>query len=164
MSISEQKNDLLKNYSWQFKEYEQYERSIWWYLLTIAIGGALVIYSILTANFLFAVIVIMAGILLVIQHRHIPENINLTINHRGITLNNKNYPYKEIEKFWIIYEPPTTKRIYFIFKNFIRPRLSIPLFDQNPLEIKNFLKLYLQNDPYENNEPLSESLRRLIKF
>ncbi len=164
MAPTNKKENLLRSLEWQFKEYEKYERGKLWYLVAITVGGAIIIYSILTANFLFALIIIMAGITLVINHHHTPKDINFAINYRGIKLNDKEYLYKELKNFWIIYEPPTVKNLYFSFKNDLRPKLSIPLLDQNPVDVKNLVSLYLKEDFEQENEPLSESLGRLLKL
>lgn len=149
---------------WTFKEYEKHERKQGWYLTTAIIGGAILIYAILTHNFLFALIVIMFGIVMVINHHNQPDDIKFEINHDGIKLNRKQYPYKELENFWIIYEPPEVKNLYFHFKTSLKPRLSIPLIDNNPIEIKAFLRQYLEEDLDQDQEPASETLGRLWKL
>ena len=153
-----------KPIKWSFREYEKYERSRGWYLLAAIIGGFILIYSVLTANFLFALIIIMIGIILIINHHHDPSQIQFEINKQGIKLGKKEYKYNELENFWIIYQPPEIKTLYFNFKSTLKPRLSIPLTDENPVHIKAFLRQHLEEDIEQENEPASETLGRLFKL
>ena len=160
------KPDQPKNepISWPFKEYEKYDRSRNWYLATIIICAAILIYAIWNRNYLFAFIIIMFGIIMAIKHRFEPADILFEINHKGIQLGQKHYPYSELSNFWIIYEPPTVKNLYFSLKSGLNPELSIPLADQNPLKVKSFLRQYLEEDLDQENEPASEAISRLLKL
>ena len=164
MITTNKKETPLQSLEWQFKEQEQHERGGLWYFIMIFVGSAILVYSVLTDNFLFALIAIMAGITLVINHRHKPKNINFIITYRGIKLNNKEYLYKELKNFWIIYEPPEIKTLYFTFKNSLQPRLPIPLLDQNPVNVKNMLNLYMMEDTKQEDEPFSDAVSRLFKL
>jgi len=62
------------------------------------------------------------------------------------------------------YEPDEAKTLFFEFKNRVRPRLSIPLENKNPLKIRAILLKYLPEDVERENEPLSEQLSRLLKL
>ncbi|MFH1890234.1 MAG: hypothetical protein ABIJ91_01560 [Candidatus Kuenenbacteria bacterium] len=158
------KNQLTESIKWSFLEYDQYDRSRGWYLLAIIIGGFILVYSVLTANYLFALIIIMAGIILVIKHHNNPDEIKFEINRQGIKLGKNECKYNTLENFWIIYEPPEVKNLYFNFKSTIRPRLTIPIGDQNPVHIKALLREYLEEDLEQENEPVSEILGRLLKL
>ena len=47
------------------------------------------------------------------------------------------------KSFFIIYQPPEVKSLYFEFKALTKPRLVIPLKDQNPVEIRKTLLEHL---------------------
>jgi len=57
--------------SWKIPEYREHERSKKWYIIAIAIMALLLLYAIFTANFLFAVILIVVGITFALQAREI---------------------------------------------------------------------------------------------
>ena len=46
---------------WEVDEYPAHQRSKVWYILAAVVGVALIIYAVATANFLFAVIILMVG-------------------------------------------------------------------------------------------------------
>ena len=152
---------LLK---WSFPEYQKYERRRGWYFWAILISLGIIIYSLLTQNWLFALIIIMFGIIIVINHHNEAEEIKFEINHDGIKLDNRLYKYDEIGRFWIIYQPPEVKNLYFDMKSPLRPQLSIPLGKENPIEVKSFLRQYLVEDLEEEQEPFSDVLGRLFKL
>ena len=70
-----------------------------------------------------------------------------------------------IKNFSIIYKPKDEiKNLYFEYKNPIHPRLSIPLLDKNPLQIREYLLKYLAEDLDRTDQPVSEALGRLFKL
>ncbi|KKU49315.1 MAG: hypothetical protein UX68_C0001G0063, partial [Parcubacteria group bacterium GW2011_GWA2_46_9] len=71
---------------------------------------------------------------------------------------------KDLKSFWIIYEPPEVKMLYFDFKNAWRPRLPIPLQDENPIEVRRLLLKYLEEDLSRESEPTSDALSRLLRL
>jgi len=153
-----------KSIKWSFPEYARHERQRGWYFWSILISLGIIVYAILTGNWLFALIIIMFGIIIVINHHNQPEEMKFEIDHDGIKLNGKLYKYDEINRFWIIYQPPEVKNLYFDMKSPFRPRLSIPLGKENPVDIKAFLRQYLEEDLDEEQEPFSETFGRLFKL
>ncbi len=158
------KKEQIQSIEWEFFEYSQPQRSKKWYLLTSLVLVGLIIYALLTANFLFALIIVMFGIIIFINQRQQPQKIKFTINPQGIKLGEKEYLYKDLKNFWIIYNPPHIKNLYFTFQASWRPRLTIPLEKQNPLEVRSFLRQYLEEDLEQEDEPLSDILGRLFKI
>ena len=158
------KKKKIKSIQWSFNEYVKQTRGRGWYFWAVLIGGAIVAYALLTSNWLFALIIVMIGIIIVINHQQKPDQMEFEINHQGIKLNNKSYKYSELNKFWIIYQPPHVKNLYFDFKSPLKPGLSVPLEKENPIKIKSFLRNYLEEDLEQEQEPFSESLGRMLKM
>jgi len=150
--------------SWKIPEYREYNRSKKWYIIAIIILIALLFWAIITSNFLFAIILIVAGITFSMHDRKKAQEINFDIQENGITIGEKKYSYNSFTNFWMYYEPDEAKTLFLEFKNKIRPRLSIPLLNKNPLKIRAILLKYLPEDIEKENEPLSEQLSRLLKI
>ncbi len=150
--------------SWQFPEFVKYERGSAWYVGASIIGAGLILYSILTNNYLFAIIVILIAFIVLIYLIREPMLINFDITEDGLELGSHFYPHKEIKHFWIIYEPPEVKRLYFEFKSGFRPRISIPLLDQNPLKVREMLLSYLSEDLEKEEESTTDLLERKFKL
>ena len=76
----------------------------------------------------------------------------------------KFYDYDAVRYFYILYKPPELKNLYFEFKAVTKPRLIVPLENQNPLEIRDILNQYLTENLEKEEEPASEALRKLFKL
>jgi hypothetical protein len=164
--------DLLKQnvnlgdivYSWSVKEYEKFDRGRRWYVLMAIIAIALIAYAVISANYLFALIIVLFGIIILLQEMNEPMEVDFAISETGIVVGTNYFPFSELEKYWIIYNPPEIKTLYFEPKNIIKHRLSIPLLDADPLLIRSYLNQYLLEDLETEQEPLSDRLGRLFKM
>jgi len=149
--------------SWKFFEFNQYQRNKGWYVGMTIVGGFLVIYALLTQNLLFALVIIMIVLVILMMQRNARE-LTFTIYEDGILLSEQFFDYKEIEKFYIIYEPPEIKSLYFEFKSIFHPRAPINLMDQNPVKVRELLLQYLPEDLERENEPFSDQIARMLKL
>ncbi len=151
--------------SWMVPEYEKHKRSRKWYISAGIIGLILMIFSIITLNYLFAFIIIIAALIIILHDARDPELVDFSITTEGLIVGHKFYDYDEIKNFSIVYKPRLeVKNIYFEFKNFLRHRLTIPLEDKNPVEIRKILLKYLPEDTERTDPPLSEGLAKLLKL
>lgn len=149
---------------WTVPEYRQYERSRRWYWLAGVVLAGLLAYALFTANYLFALLIIIASVIVVLQDKTQAPAIDFTIAENGIALGRQWYDYGRFQSFWIYYEPDEAKTLFFEFKTKVRPRLAIPLFNKNPLHVRSTLLKFLTEDTSKENEPMSEQLSRLLKL
>lgn len=149
--------------SWTINEYHAHSRGMWWYIAAAAAGVALLIYAVATHNFLFAFIIIMFGIISVTHSLRPPAQYRFVVQELGVSLGSRFYPWKDIERFWIAYEPPEIKTLYFEFAG-LRPRLPVPLEDADPNEVRKTLREFLAEDTSKTDEPLSDWLARVLKI
>ena len=150
--------------SWDFYQYENIERSKKWYIWSTIIFVLLIIYSIFSANFLFGIIIIIAAIITLLNHHQENYKIKISITQTGIKINKAFYNFKEIKNFWIIYNPPLTKKLYLNFKTSFKPPISIPLEKTNPIKIRKLLKEHIEEDLEKESEPTMEILARILKL
>jgi len=151
-------------HSWEFPEYTKYKRSKVWFVVMAIISAAVLIWTILSGNFLFAIIIIMVILIYVFQERREPMTIKLNIREDGLEIGRNFYNYRDLRDFWIIYQPPEVKKIYVSFKSKIAAPLVISLENQNPLKIRKTLLEYLPEDLEKEEEPASDSLSRTFKI
>lgn len=151
-------------YEWLIREYEQYARSRRWYFAMSSLGLLLIIFALFTQNYLFALIIIIFGIVLYLQEMQPPLDIYFAITETGIVIGRKFYSFNELKGFWIVYNPPEVKNLYFNLNNVVRHRLKIPLLDYDPRPIKEFISQYLEEDILKTEEPLSDRLARVFKI
>ncbi|MEK7213463.1 MAG: hypothetical protein AAB678_03450 [Patescibacteria group bacterium] len=151
-------------YQWSVKEYEQYERDGRWYWMMGIPGAALLVYAILAANYLFALVVVLFAIILFMHGIAEPVQVDFAITNTGLVLGRKYYKYNELSDFWIIYTPPEVKNLYFSVRTLTKHRLQISLLDNDPRPIRDYLKQYLVEDLEQEEEPLSDKIGRLFKL
>lgn len=149
---------------WQFPEFIKYEHSRRWYIMFTLVMVLLLIYSLATANILFTVIIIIAALIITMNKKRQPRDVDFKITEEGIIVDETLYQWKEIKHFWIVYEPPQVKTLYLEFNSWHLPRLPIPLLDNNPLDLREILLDYLDEDIEREGEPISDGLSRGFKI
>ncbi|PIR92550.1 hypothetical protein COU01_01185 [Candidatus Falkowbacteria bacterium CG10_big_fil_rev_8_21_14_0_10_44_15] len=151
--------------AWSVPEFDKHERSRAWYVGAIIFALVVLTYSFWTANFLFVVIIVLAAAVMMLNDGREPDKIKFAVSGEGLIVGKKFIDYDELKNFSIVYKPRQgVKKLYFEFKNVVRPRLSIYLDNMNPLPIRETLLNYLPEDLERENEPLSEQLGRLFKI
>jgi hypothetical protein len=160
---AEQMAELQDEFVWESPEYERNERGPKWYIAMTVIAVTLVGYAIWTANFLFAFIILLAAIILVLAGNELPEKILIQIGHNGIVWNGEFIPYEKIHNFAIVYRPPDI-RVLYIEPRMFRPRFRIPLGEQDPVAIRDHLRLYVAEDLDLPDEHASDIFAKLLRF
>lgn len=150
--------------AWNFSEYIEYERSKGWHVSLVILLGAGIIYAIATTNFLFALFLILFGIIVSLQLRHPPLQVEFTISEKGLGIGQRFYDWDDIRNFRIVYKPPEVKRLYIDLKNILSPDFSVPLENQDPEKVRKVLKKYLEEDKEKKEETLTDRVSRWIKL
>ncbi len=151
--------------SWEVPEYEKPERNKNWYYIAISIVIIFLSYSLYTTNFLFGLIIIISTIIFYIHDHRNPDIVEVSLTTEGISVGRKFHDFDEIKDFSVVYKPHYgVENLYFEFKDSVKHRLSIPLFDTNPLPIRENLLKYLPEDLERTDAPDSEGLARLLKL
>ncbi len=150
--------------SWEFSEFEEYARSNGWFVWFGILAALLIGIALFTDNYLFAVIIVLSSLILFLQNWSRPNRLRFSVSPSGIKIGAKNVPMKAVKEFWIAYDPPKVKRIYFEFHSALQPTLGIPLEDTNPLEVRSILLNYLPENLEREDELTSDTLARLLKL
>lgn len=151
--------------AWQIDEFVKHQRNKKWYIIASIVALLLIVWAIIDKNYFFALIIILSSALIVFYDGENPKKIMVEIQHDGLFVGEPFYEFQSISNFYIIYKPQEKiKKLFLEFKNPLKHRLSIPLEDQDPVEIRKFLLKYLKEDLEKENEPLSEGLSKLFKI
>lgn len=161
-NIAEDHGEVLM--TWQFPEHPKHEYTRSWKIWMSVLGGGLLVYSLLTVNWLFAVIIVMTVLISLLHSYYAGAEIVFSIMEDGLELGKHFYEYKRVKKFWIIYEPPLVKKLFFEFKSSLKPDLIVPLENINPLKVRDILLKYLVEDLEKEEEPVSEAIGRWLKL
>lgn len=149
--------------SWEIGEFGAHSRGAGWYVLAAIVTVALLIWAVLTRNFLFAFIVIMFAVVFATHTLSPPRRYTFSIHELGVRVGERFYPFRDMRQFWIVFEPPEVKMLNFDFGGF-RPRLPVPLEDTDPNRVRETLKEYLTENVERTEEPLSDWLARVLKI
>ncbi len=145
---------------WHIEEYEQHDRSGWWYLLMSVLAIGCFLYGIATNNFMFSLIIALVAIIFYLQHHQKPLSLDFKITDTGVIIGSKFYPYAELDVFYIVYAPPEVKTLFFETSSGLRPNIDIPLLNYDPVEIRETLLEFLTEDLEKEKEPLSKTFAR----
>lgn len=149
--------------SWQAPEFYYYEKTADWYWALGIICIGIVVASILLKNFLFAVLIFIAGFSLALYGAKRPKITSFSINERGIIIDNKQiYPYENIKSFWIEYNPPYQQELLIELKKSMMSKITIILDDVNPEEVKKYLLKHIKEEKIP--ESLSATIAKILKF
>ncbi|MCI0479630.1 hypothetical protein L0Y59_03735, partial [Candidatus Uhrbacteria bacterium] len=122
------------------------------------------VYAVVTANFMFAFLILLAAIILVLAGNEDPHSVLVQVGMNGVVLDGRLYEFKDLSNFSIVYHPPETKILYLETKNVVKPRLRIPLDGQNPVEIRDHLKKFMEENLLLQEEHFSDIVARLLKI
>jgi len=126
-------------------------------------------------NITLAFLLFAFGIVLIAREMQGPEIMRIYIREVGLELILEDHhlnqkpsttvvPWKDVQRFWIIYQPPEVKNVYIRFTSPLRNRLKIPLMNENPVEIRNTLNRFIEEDLSKTEEPLTDLLARRMKL
>ncbi|MEK7583967.1 MAG: hypothetical protein AAB490_01875, partial [Patescibacteria group bacterium] len=149
---------------WEGKEHDEYSRGVWWYVIAGLVVLAILIFAYFNNNPLLAAIVVLSIFTFSISEYRGADTRAVEITEDGILVGNDFHSYDTIKNFFIIYQPPQVKMLYFDPKRIYRPLTGISLEDQDPNEIREILLQYLPEDIEREEEPTSDFWGRLLKF
>jgi hypothetical protein len=147
---------------WQVKEFIYRPKTIKWFvLLTLAIV-MIELYFLWTKSFFaFATFLLIFFVILLYSVKK-PDNLSVRLDYKGVRINNKLYKFDDLQSFWIFYNPPGIKKIFFKRKGIISQSINISIGEQDPAALRSFLLDYLSE--VEEEEPLIDILVRKIGF
>ena len=154
--------NLPSKIKWSALEYEFHEKTPEWYWALGIITAALVLAAVILHNFLFAVLVVLAGFSVGLYGSRRPRMTLHEINSGGVSLGNKNFNYDSIDHFWINYDPPAKKELILESKKTFSTHTVILLGNAEPEQIRRYLLQYLKEKKIE--ESLVAVIARVLKF
>jgi hypothetical protein len=150
---------------WDYQEHPNYERGTLWYVFMTVVGLGLLIYAVATANFLFAFIIILFALVTYLASLNEPGKARFAVIEDGVRVGNRLYPFRQVRRFWFVYEPPAVKNLYLEIKDdLLQPRVIVALGEMNPNEVRTVLGQFIHEDFTETDEPMSDFLGRILKI
>lgn len=155
--------DSYKGHSinWSGYEHQHEERSSDWFWALGIIATSAAITSILFANFLFALLIIVAATTLGILATKEPEIVEFVLSDKGMTVGDTFYAYADIRAFWVEEDEEETTLLVDTLKA-MAPHLVIPINDVSADEVRDMLKEFVEEE--ELAEPISHKILELLGF
>lgn len=147
---------------WEDLEYEYLPKSNNWFWSIGVIAVGLIFASILLDNFLFAILILIAGLAVILLGAKKPKRVIFSLTAKGFQIDKNLFPYENLRSFWIHYEPPYKKILAIEPKKFFMPVISVPLGDTNPNVVREHLLKFLKEERRE--ESFIQTIIRLIRF
>ncbi len=151
-----------QKFEWKEFEHNTPKKSTDWFWYIGSGALIVVIVSIFLKNFLFAVFAIVAVFVIFALYTQTPQETDFKIDAKGIKIGKTFYKYKEIDSFWINYNPPHKKELILELDKRLHPHVKIPIGNQDPNEIRDFLSKILEEEEYE--ESLIETIAERLGF
>ena len=161
---SEEKELTEVIFSWRFPEYVQYHKNIWWYVISLVILAALVVWQIMVNDVTFAIFLVLFYLITLLYENRSPEMLLFAITPDGVKVGKNFHFYREFSHFYVIYQEQGVKNLYLEFRNVLRGRIIVPLDGQNAVAVREYLLNYLREDLDRESEPASEQLRRWLRL
>jgi hypothetical protein len=155
--------EVPRSLSWQAYEYDSEHKSVDWYWAISIIAVSLCVLLVFFGNLLMAAVVLLGALAAALQAHRGPHMANYEINQRGVIINDRLYPYVNLESFWIDHHTRTPKVLIRSEKLFMT-FLSLPLPGNHDDEelIRQFLLQHLPE--VEHREPFLQKLLEHIGF
>src|SRR3989338_3935149 len=116
---------------WSALEYEEKERSQYWFWALGVIVVTSSIASIIFGNYFFALLLIIAGALLAFFAMKKPDIVTYELNEKGLKIHSRIYPYDSIKAFWVQADftpaSPVKPLLFIHSERIFMPILSIPI-------------------------------------
>ncbi len=93
----------------------------------------------------------MLGVVILIRAGKKPEVVDFEISPLGVKVGERLYGFREIKSFWIEYDPALDiKELSLQLKKWYRAYIKIPIYDQNPVQLRLILLAFLSEAEHED--------------
>jgi hypothetical protein len=147
--------------SWTTLEYQYRPKEPSWYASVVIIALALSAGAFIVSNYLFGVLVIVAGFSFALLGARHPIEIECEISKAGIRAGNQLYPHNGIQSFWVL-DIDDFPRIILRSTRFFLPQIIIPIGSADPEAIRGTLAAYLKEE--EQEEPITQRIMDRLGF
>jgi len=148
--------------SWESPEFIVYQKTIWWYLAAALIFLALLVYSVITKDWMMLAVFLIAALVIFQYSQTKPKIKETIITEEEVQVGERVYPYGDLRSFWIA-SGKEGATLYLQKKNRFSSLIPIRISDQNPDKIKEVLSQYLILEPIEE-EDILDRISRLLRF
>ena len=141
----------MKELTWEILEHEHHENEEGWFWALGIIAISVAIASAIYGNYLFSVLVVIAGFTIGIYAKKTPEILSVHLTDKNILVNDRIIPYTKIDSFSI-----DRDKLIFEERAWWRPLFIIPMHQDDIETIANSLREILPEEHHK--EPLAHQI------
>ncbi|HAU07565.1 MAG TPA: hypothetical protein DCS06_01085 [Candidatus Yanofskybacteria bacterium] len=123
---------------WEVPDSEPVQNKVGLHVLLVLLVIAAGLLIFFRTNLLLSLLLILFCIVVGLTMNRKPSKIMTILSIHGISLDDRQYEYKDIDSFWIDYERQD-KRLIITMKKWYLPRINISIANRNPLEVRSLL-------------------------
>ncbi len=149
--------------AWLAPEFAQHKRGADWYWIVSLLSITILVITLLSGNFLFTIMTLIAtGLFFVLAERK-PKMIHIDINPTGVSIENDIYTFENIEAFWIVVMPHDQYRLLLLTKKVMMPLLSV-MIPEN-IEPRSVREVLIEKVTERKlDEPIGNHIADIIRF
>lgn len=153
----------MSSNSIEWKAYDRLPRTHTpdWYWAMSIIAVSIVVTAVILDNVLFAVLIFISTIVLFLRTLQKPRLTEYALTPKGVWVGKEFTSYQTLESFWVE-EEYGDRKLLIKAKSMTSPLMSIPLGEENPDAVREFLANYLYEA--ELHEPLSKKIMEFLGF
>lgn len=155
-------SEQVRSITWDAYEHHYSEKKSDWFWILGIITIAITVASIVLGNTLFAVLILIAGLVTALHATKEPKIIPFAVTQRGLRIDEKLYPYSSLESFYINEEDPDGPQLLAKSEKLFMPMLILPLPEEYVDDIENILASRLPEEHLE--EPVIIKLFEFFGF
>ena len=137
--------------TWRAAEREFTEKTMGWYVVAGIVALTLVVAALVVKNFLFALFLVLAVVVLILTTRRRPRVVEFRIDESGIRMGNIGWPYDQIESFTFHTRPGRLDHLVLRRKVAFNPFVHIPIDDRLAVKAKTALAARLPEFEYQES-------------
>ena len=154
---------MQSTFSWEAPEYTHREKKPDWFWALGIIGISGTVAALIFNNVLLALLVLVGTFTVALYAARHPSHVRFTVGERGITVDNRLYPYGTLDAYWLDDQGhPDIVKLIIRSKKLFMPYLIIPAEHTIAHELNRYLTTRLKSE--EMNEPLAEKILNLFGF
>jgi len=150
---------------WSAPEFHFYDKGVVWYWLIVLTTIIIVALALWQKNFLFAIFIIIASMLVITWGRQEPRTIDFTLSEKGLDIGEKQFiAFKDLAGFNIIETHDNEEINELVLKSNkkVIGWTKVIIAKQRKNQINNLIEKHIPKIEYE--ESLADHLARILKF
>lgn len=154
----------MSDIQWRAPEYETREKTPSWYWLSIAVTSVILALAVWQRNFLFAVFIIIAEILILFWGNEKPRERAFALGEKGIRIDDAPpIPYSRFDAFSVLKEEGSGWAEFALrYRVNLKPSLKVLVPGEKVEAVENLLSSVLSQ--IEPHDTLTDTLEKLFRF